>query len=69
VKQFTHSAIFLARGSFKEAISLQKRLILPDDLGRDHRAVPVRTHIDLPAAAAGTHQPLAPIEYGRFGAI
>ena len=26
-------------------------------------------HIDLPAAAAGTHQPLAPIEYGRFGAV
>ena len=26
-------------------------------------------HIDLPAAAAGTDQPLAPIEHGRFGAV
>jgi hypothetical protein len=26
-------------------------------------------HIDLSAAAAGTDQPLAPIEDGRFGAV
>jgi hypothetical protein len=26
-------------------------------------------HIDLPAAALRTHQPLAPIEHGRFGAV
>ena len=26
-------------------------------------------HIGRPAAAPGTHQPLAPIEYGRFGAV
>src|ERR1700730_6004083 len=26
-------------------------------------------HIDLPAAAAGTDQPLAPIEHGCFGAV
>jgi hypothetical protein len=26
-------------------------------------------HVDLSAAAAGTDQPLAPIEHGRFGAV
>jgi hypothetical protein len=26
-------------------------------------------HVDLPAAALRTHQPLAPIEHGRFGAV
>jgi hypothetical protein len=32
-------------------------------------AGPADHHIDLPAAAAGTDQPLAPIEHGRFGAV
>jgi hypothetical protein len=46
----------------------------PDFRTRSRRArlSPFRSghhHVDLPAAALGTDEPLAPIEHGRFGAI
>ena len=34
---------------------------------RTRRLVPFTTIIDLPVAAAGTYQPLAPIEHWHFG--
>jgi hypothetical protein len=34
-----------------------------------HRFVSGQHHVDLPTAALRTHQPLAPIEHGRFGAV
>jgi hypothetical protein len=40
-----------------------------DPEGRPTRPCPAHHHIDLPAAAFGTDQPLAPIRHGLFAAV